>query len=114
MRFRGFRRFIGSGKDPVTKFLTGELYVSLKDLFAGLTNINFEDNFQSFTASVKLKNGEEGRIGNQLKVAPSKMIVVRLKGNGLISEGTTGWNNTEVSVINNGPDTVTATILFMR
>ena len=106
--------FAGKGHDPVTKFLTGELYACLKDLFAGLENINFEQNFQSFTADVKLKSGEEGRISNQLKVAPSKMIIVRLKGNGLISEGSTGWNNAEVSVLNNGPDTVTATILFMR
>lgn len=106
--------FVGKGHDPITTFLKGELYVCLKDLFVGLTNITFEQNFQSFTADVKLKSGEEGRIANQLKVAPSKMIIVRLKGNGLISEGSTGWNNTEVSVLNNGPDTVTATILFMR
>ena len=114
MRFRGFRRFIGKGHDPITKFLHGELYTSLKDLFSGLNNLTFDDNFQSFTASVKLKSGEEGRVGNQLKVAPSKMIVVRLKGHGVISEGSTGWNNAEVSVKNHGPDTVTATILFLR
>lgn len=114
MRFRGFRQFTGRDISSVIKFLSGGFHSCMKDLFAGLERLSFEDNFDSFTTSVKLKSGEEGRVGNQLKVAPSKMIVVRLKGHGVISEGSTAWNNSEVSVLNNGPDTVTATILFLR
>ena len=113
MRFRGFRKFVGR-ESNIVKFLTGELHTCLKDLFSGLERLSFEDNFQSFEASVKLQSGEEGRVNNPLPVAPSKMIVTRLKGNGVVGEGTGAWNNSQVTVLNHGPSTVTATILFLR
>jgi len=110
MRFRGFREIVG---DDVKGFIRKDLAGCMKDLFAGLKRINFEDNFETFTATIKLEAGEQGYIVNALNVPPTKRIVIRQTGNGLITDGT-AWNSEKVSLINNGAEEVTATVLFMR
>lgn len=110
MRFRGFREMVG---EDAKGFIRKDLAGCMKDLFAGLKRINFEDNFETFTATIKLEAGEQGYITNVLQSPPSKRIIVRQKGNGLITDGT-AWNSDKVSLLNNGAEEVTVTVLFMR
>ena len=114
MRFRGFRTFVGRDIKDVLKFVSGELHASLKDLFAGLQRLSFEDNFQSFEVTVKIDAGQEITIDNKLQVAPSKRLIVRQDGGGLITDGRKPWNNETVSLINNGATQAKVTILFLR
>lgn len=111
MRFRGFRAFVGG---DIERFLKGELTASLKDLFAGLLRLDLVENFNSFEETVEIANGEEILIANRLKQAPSKRIIVRQTGNGLIVDGSSTWNTEQVSLKNEGPNRVKATIIFMR
>jgi carbon monoxide dehydrogenase subunit G len=114
MKFRGFRTFVGRGINDVLRFLNNELHTTLKDLFAGLERLTFEDNFNSFTVQVKIKSGEEITIDNKLQVAPTKRIIVRQDGLGIITDGRKPWNNEQVSLRNHGPNDTTVTLVFLR
>ena len=114
MNFRGFRIYRGTNTKDATKFLQGDLASTLKDLFSGLTKLNFLDNFQSFEVVVKLQVGVQAPISNKLGSAvPTKFIVVRNSTTSVIVQGDV-WNSERVSVINRGPLDTTATIVFMR
>ena len=110
MRFRCFREFV-VGK--VDEFVKKDLASCMKDLFAGLSKLSFEDNFESFTVEVKMQAGEEVTIGNKLSSPPTKWLTVRQTGNGVLTDGTY-WSADKVSIKNNGSVVVTATIIFMR
>lgn len=110
MRFRGFRELVGS---DVKSFIQKDLASCFKDLFTGLKRLNFEDNFESFTADVNIQAGETVTIENKLSSPVSKFLTVRQKGNGLLTDGDV-WTSERVSVKNNGAVTVSATIIFMR
>lgn len=111
MRFRGFR--IGVVKDA-NQFINREISPCLKDLFAGLLSLDLVDNFSSFEETLQIGNGEEVTIKNRLKHIPSKKIIVRQTGNGLVVDGTKGWNSDTLSLVNHGPNRVTITVIFMR
>jgi len=111
MRFRGFR--IGIVRDA-GDFIAKEIGPCLKDLFVGLNSLDLVDNFNSFEANLELANGEELTIKNRLKHIPSKKIITRQTGNGLIVDGAIGWNSETLSLKNHGPDRVTITVIFMR
>lgn len=110
MKFRGFREFV-SGK--VDYYVQHDLTSCMKDLFAGLKRLSFEDNFDTFLADVKLQAGEEVTLENRLSAPPSKYLVVRQTGNGLLTDGSV-WSAEKVSIKNNGAVVVTATLIFMR
>ena len=110
MKFRGFREFL-AGK--VDDFVKRDLSACMRDLFSGLSRLSFEDNFESFTSEVKLQPGEEVTVKNRLPTIPSKWIIVRQKGNAVLTDGGT-WDAERVSIKNNGSVIVTATIIFMR
>jgi hypothetical protein len=106
--------FVGNSLRDITKFLSGELHTCLKDLFAGLERLSFDDNFQSFEVTVKIDAGQEITIDNKLSVAPTKRIIVRQDGGGLITDGRKPWNNEQVSLINNGASVARVTVIFLR
>lgn len=106
--------FVGKDIKDILKFLTGELHATLKDLFVGLERLSFEDNFQSFEATVKIAVGQDLPIPNKLPVAPSKMIIISQTGNAVIKKGAKKWDGSTVSIRSYGPTDVTVTVLFMR
>ena len=114
MKFRGHRIFKGKDLAGIANYIQGDLSSLFKDLFVGLTKLNFSDNFDSFETTVKLEVGTEVKISNTLgKATPSKFIVTRNEKTSIITQGT-AWNSQSVSVINKGPVDTKATIVFMR
>ena len=114
MKFRGHRIFKGRDLQGIINYVQGDLSSLFKDLFIGLTRLNFADNFDSFEVTVKLEVGVESKITNKLgKAIPSKFIVTRNEKTSVIIQGNT-WTSEKVSVINKGPIDTKATIVFMR
>lgn len=87
----------------------------LKELSTGLNRLDFNENFIGFEKTVTLAAGETLKIRNELQLIPTKMLVLKQTGNGLLTAGTAiPWNLSHLYVINNGAVSVTATILFLK
>jgi len=114
MKFRGYRQFRGHDISYLFRYMAEEFNAALKDLFSGLRRINFQDNFEQFEVTVTMASGETANIKNSLGYPITKRIIIRQTGNGLITDGTGVWNSESVSLMNNGPDQVTVTVLFLR
>jgi hypothetical protein len=107
-------------KAGIIKYLETDLWTWFRDLSVGLLKINFAENFESFRVeNLNIKNGQEVAIPNQLKTKannsiPTSRIIVRQKGNGLVTDGPTAWTSNLVYLINNGPDDVTISVIFFK
>lgn len=113
-KFSGFRTFkVGQTVQDVIQYLTQGLALSLKELQAGLTKLNFEDNFESQTVSVTIEAGDEVGVPHNLGIVPSKRLIVRATSS-TIDDGTTPWTTKAVYFRNTGASSVTATIILMR
>lgn len=114
MKFKGIRKFGGNSLAEVVKYLAVDISIALKDLFSGLGRLSFADNFQSFETTVTIAAGTEKAIPNYLGTQALKRIIVRQTGNALITDGDTAWTDNFVYLKNNGSNSVTATVIFMR
>lgn len=86
----------------------------IRELALGLRNLRFEDNFSSFQAEVIISATSTATVRNQLKVKPTKYIILDQTGNGLITRPSgTDWTIDNLYLYNNGAVEVTATILFL-
>ena len=114
MKFRSFKEFREATMDNALQFLRVDLTSTLRDLSQGLRQLNLEDNFESFEVSTTILAGQEVQIPNRLQVVPTRRIIVRQSGNGLITDGAAAWNAQFVTLKNNGASSVTCTVVFMR
>lgn len=108
----------------------------VKTLELAFTSLSFEDNMESFVATVSLQPNKPTSIGNKLTFVPSKFIIVNQTGRGLIQKGGS-WSKESLSLkispieyilnkefdangnltdVNLEPvaETVSATIVFMK
>lgn len=87
----------------------------VRSLLVGMTKLSFKDNFESFEVQdIEITSGSEIKIANQLTYIPSKYIIVRQKGHGLITQSDKAWTEKVIYLTNNGPSDVTVSIVFMR
>ena len=126
MKFTSFREFRESLTtiDDVVAYLRTDLTSILRDLKKGLTRIDFNDNFSSFTKEVvDLPAGDTIKIRNQLRegksfLVPSSYIIVRRKEGAEsivdIDEGDEKWTAESVFLKNTGASSATFTVLFLR
>ena len=84
----------------------------VKELMVGLRALTFADNFESFEIDVTIDAGAELSVRNQLLLKPTRVIIEGQTGNGLITKGT--WNDSYLIMKNNGAETVTAKLLFLK
>lgn len=106
-------------QDP-GKYLQLFLYPWLVNISTGLRKLQFDENFDSFTASnVTIASGDTARINNAFKVRgsaagviPSGRIIIKQTGGGIVSDG--AWTPETIEMINNGPGAVTVSIIFFR
>jgi hypothetical protein len=99
--------------EGVIRYLTAGLNQSLRELQAGLQGLSFADNFDSFEVTVLIPATSELAIRNQLKVKPSKRIIVRTNS-ATIVDGDTEWSKEYVYLKNTGALEATITVVFMR
>lgn len=58
--------------------------------------------------------GEDKVLPHKLGKRPNYRIILRQEGNGVLSDTSSGWNEFQVKIKNNGAVAVTATILLLR
>lgn len=92
----------------------GGLKQVIRELSSGLTKLTFQDNFEGFDAEdIVITSGSEAKIRNELKFIPTRYIITMQEGNGLLAKSGV-WTKDHLYMTNHGPDTVTATIRFLR
>lgn len=102
------------------KYLEIDLWSWMRELTLGMTKINFDENFQSFTVKdVSIPAGQEVKISNQFKnrypgTVPSGRIIIRQKGNANIIDGETPWNSNSVYLRNPSTNNAVVSVIFIR
>ena len=98
----------------VINYLETDLAYTLKDLARGLLNrLNFDDNFNAFTAEITVPSGgADLAIRNRLDRTPVGKIIVRDGGANTVVDGDTAWSNDFVYLKNTGGSDVTVTVVF--
>ena len=86
----------------------------IRHLSAGLQRLRFNDNFEGFEATIAIPASTELKLRNQLSFIPTKYIITQQKGNGLLTAGDTAWSANFIYMKNHGPNSITATVFFMR
>lgn len=86
----------------------------IRHLSAGFRRLDFIDNFESFEVILVISAGSELKFRNQLNFVPSRAILVKQKGNGLVTQGDTPWTKDFLYMKNHGAQEVTVTYIFMR
>ncbi len=112
MKFKPIKRFADATIEKTIEWIRTELNACLRELFIGLYNLTFQDNFNSFTWTGALTTGQELQIPHTFKKIPSGYIIYKQVGNGVVDAGTTAWTNEVVYLRNNGAVTVTLTVVF--
>ena len=92
----------------------GGLKQLIRELSAGLDKLTLEDNFEGFDTTVTISSGSESKIRNELKFIPTRYIITMQEGNGNLTKSSTVWTKDFLYMYNHGPDSVTATIRFLR
>lgn len=112
MKFKAFPTFTKAA--DVAQYLSVQLASTFKDLYFGLQKLTFADNFESFEVEVTFQGNEEVPINNPRDYIPTRWLVVDRDAAGGIIRGSQGWTANTVYLKNAGPNTVTATIIFLR
>lgn len=118
MRFSNFKEFkesLGVDFNKVVTFLKEDFSAMMRELRIGLTKLSMEDNFESFTVEVTIAASTESAIRNRFRdgTIPSKRIIVRSTGSGLV-DGDTEWSKDFVYLKNSGAASLTATVIFLK
>jgi hypothetical protein len=109
-----------TNRSVIIKYLEVDLWTWLRDLTTAFTKINFEENFQSFTArDVSIPAGQEVAVSNQFRnrypgLIPSGRIIVRQRGNANIIDGNTPWTQDLLYMQNPSENDAVVSILFYR
>lgn len=95
-----------------------ELPRIVKELAIGLRALTFGDNFDSFeTAELTLASGASVKVRNQLKITPTRCILVWATGDANIgASNVTGedWSNNFVYFKNYGSNSATFRMIVLR
>lgn len=91
----------------------------IRTLTAGLNKLTLQENFENFEVTDLVIPTIVGSVDyitirNELTFIPSKYIIVKQTGNGLVTAADRFWTLKEIYMKNHGPDEVTVTIMFMR
>lgn len=113
MKFRDFKRFSGKVLQDVISWVTNDLNSVMRELFIGLNNIRFTDNFKSFQWQGTLGVSEVRQIVHPLEKTPTGYIIYKQVGDGVVDASTTEWTNEVVYLRNNSAsNSIVVTVIF--
>ena len=69
---------------------------------------------EGFETTVTISATSELEIRNELTFEPTRYIILSQTGNGLITKGTSTWTSNNIYLYNNGAESVTLTVFFMK
>jgi len=99
MKFKAIKRFADDTTDKAISWITTELNACLRELFIGLGKLTFEDNFLSYEWSGSIVAGAEQQITHNLRVTPTRFLVV---------------SATNVNTIVFGPTAPTSEVFYVK
>jgi hypothetical protein len=114
MRFFILKEFRGGN---VEEYLRNAFTSVLRNLQAGLSQLDFADNFASFVAEdVIIPAGGELAIRNFLDATevPRWRVILNQVGGGVITDGPTAWDSDFVYLSNAGGADATVSVAFFR
>ena len=76
MKFKAIKRFADETTEKAISWITTELNACLRELFIGLSKLTFEDNFLSYEWEGSIIAGAEQAITHNLRVTPTRFLVV--------------------------------------
>lgn len=113
MKFRDFKRFSGNVLQEVISWISNDLNSVMRELFIGLNNIRFTDNFKSFQWEGEFAVSETKQIVHSLGKTPTGYIIYKQIGDGVIDASTSEWTNEVVYLRNNSAsNTIKVTVIF--
>jgi hypothetical protein len=86
----------------------------MKEFSSFSKSLSFQNNFDGYIASVTFPASSSIKIEHFLGVTPKWRVVLRQEGNGVLSDISSGWDSTFITMKNNGTEVVTASILIAR
>jgi hypothetical protein len=86
----------------------------MKEFSSFSKSLSFQNNFDGYIASVTFPASSSVKIEHFLGVTPKWRVVLRQEGNGVLSDISSGWDSTFITMKNNGTEVVTASILIAR
>jgi len=99
----------------VIRYLTAELSQSLRELRTGLDLLSFNENFESFTATLDINASSEVFIRNQFQRGrPSQWFLVDANGDSNIVRGDEPWTDEFLYLKNVGSNNATVTVMFLK
>ncbi len=93
---------------------SGKLSGLVRQLSQGLIKLDFIENFLAFESTLTIPATSELKIANELPFIPEKTIITDHVGNGLITRGDTTWTKDFLYLQNEGAESVTIKVIFMR
>jgi hypothetical protein len=103
----------GQTIEDVIKYLSLDLATGLRDIYTGLSHLNFADNFQSFRADISFTGAQEVTIRHDLGGVPTSRIIVRSTASDIV-DGDTPWTSENAYMKKTGAGAATATVIFLR
>jgi hypothetical protein len=104
--------------NELASYLVNEMNRNLRDIVSVIRNLDFEDNFQSFTFTGTILANSELAIRNSFRggIIPTKRIIVRGDTYSLyVVDGVTAWNQSFVSLRNtHASQNATVTVIFLK
>jgi len=91
-----------------------KLIYFMKEFSSFSKSLSFQNNFDGYIASVTFPASSSVKIEHFLGVTPKWRVVLRQEGNGVLSDISSGWDSTFITMKNNGTEVVTASILIAR
>lgn len=76
--------------------------------------LSFQSNFNAYVTSITIPATSTIQVQHFLGVTPKWRIILRQEGNGVITDIPSGWNDTIITLYNNGSVAVTASIMIAR
>ena len=112
MKFKPLKRLAEESSDKVIQWVRTELNACLRELFIGLYNLTFEDNFKSYSWTGDIAAGATTQIPHSFNKTPTGYIIYKQVGNGVIDASATSWTEEVVYLRNNGVVSVNLTAVF--
>ena len=85
-----------------------------RQLAVGLRDLSFTDNFVNSEHTLTIPATSELKVRHSLNVTPTRYIITSQTGNGLITKGTTEWDDNFAYFYNNGATSVTITVNILK
>jgi hypothetical protein len=87
-----------------------------QETFTNFTkSISLQSNFNAFIATnVSINPSESARIQHFLGVIPKWRVILRQTGNGVVTDVNTEWNETYITLKNNGTEVVVISVFIAR